>query len=281
MQRVLDCYYPGKGFPSVSVTGRSCSLKCRHCAGRYLEGMVPITEPEGLVSFAKSLSEAGGKGFLLSGGSDLHGRVHLERFVPAIREIKATTALRVNAHVGLTPREALADLVSSGVDTFSVDVYGDDETVREVLGVEASSEDYLSVVRDLKGLGASSVAPHICAGVMGGEMRGEADALRRLAPLSPDRLVIISLIPTKGTDYASRTPPSGDDVVSFVKTARSALPDARITLGCMRSRRDRSWELDAVLAGLDGIALPSEETVRAAAAMGILIRRRDTCCSLD
>ncbi len=281
MQRVLDCYYPGEGFPSVSVTGRSCSLNCRHCAGRYLEGMVPITEPEGLVSFAKSLSEAGGEGFLLSGGSDLHGRVHLERFVPAIREIKATTALRVNAHVGLTPRDALADLVSSGVDTFSVDVYGDDETVREVLGVDARAEDYISVVSDLMALGAGSVAPHICLGVMGGEMRGEADALRRLAALSPDKLVIISLIPTKGTDYASRTPPSGDEVVSFVKAARSALPGARIMLGCMRSRRDRSWEIDAVLAGLDGIVLPSEETVRKAAATGILIRRRDTCCSVD
>jgi len=281
VQRSLDCYCPGKGFPSVSVTGRSCSLNCRHCAGRYLEGMVPVTEPDGLVSFARTLSEAGGEGFLLSGGSDQAGRVRLERFVPAIKEIKSTTRLKINAHVGLTPRDALADLVSAGVDSFSVDVYGDDGTVREVLGVGASSEDYLSVVRDLMDLGARSVAPHICVGVAGGEMRGEMDALRRLGPLSPAKLVIISFIPTERTDYASRSPPSGEDVVSFVKAARSALPRARIMLGCMRSRRERSWEIDAVLAGLDGIVLPAEETVRAAAAKGIVIRRLGTCCSMD
>lgn len=280
VQSVLDCYYPGRGFPSVSVTGRSCSLRCRHCAGRYLEGMVPATEPDELLSFASSLSEAGGKGFLLSGGSDVDGRVRLERFVPAIKRIKSSTQLKVNAHVGLAPRESLRELVEAGVDSFSVDLYGDDETVREVLGIGASSEEYFSVVRDLMDLGAGTVAPHVCVGVKGGEMSGEMAALRRLGPISPSTLVIISFIPTRGTDYESRRPPSGEDVVSFVKAARSSLPRTRIVLGCMRSRRDRSWELDAVLAGLDGIALPSEETVRAAAAKGITIRRKDTCCAL-
>lgn len=280
MERTLDCYYPGKGFPSVSVTGRACSLRCKHCAGRYLEAMVPATDPEELLSFARSLSESGGKGFLLSGGSDARGRVRLERFVPAIKTIKATTRLRVNAHVGLAPREALRELVDAGVDAFSVDVYGDDETVREVLGIGAGSEEYFSVVRGLIDLGASSVAPHICVGVRGGEMSGEMAALRRLGPISPDTLVIISFIPTRGTDYESRSPPRGDDIVSFIKAARSSLPRTRVVLGCMRSRRDRSWEIDAVLAGADGIVLPSEDTVRAAAEKGMTIRRKDTCCAL-
>lgn len=264
----------------MSVTGRSCSLKCRHCAGRYLEGMVPVTEPDELLSFARSLSEAGGKGFLLSGGSDADGRVRLERFVPVIKEIKATTPLKVNAHVGLAPRETLRELIGSGIDSFSVDVYGDDETVREVLGVEAGAEEYISVVRDLVDLGAGTVAPHICVGVKGGEMSGEMAALRHLEPVSPSTLVIISFIPTKGTDYESRKPPCGEDIVTFIKAARSSLPRTRIMLGCMRSRRDRSWELEAVLAGLDGIVLPSEETVMAAVAKGLVVRRRDTCCAL-
>lgn len=279
MRRVLDCYYPGRGFPSVSTTGAACSLRCKHCSGRYLEGMVPTTDPEELMSFAKSLHEAGGEGILISGGSDEGGQVRLDRFVPAIRWIKESTALRINAHVGLTPREDLEVLVESGIDAFSVDVYGDDETISEVLGISARARDYVSVVEDLMELGASMVAPHICVGLRDGGQSGEMAALRMLAPLSPRTLVVISFAPTKGTAYESRPPPSGERVTTFIKAARSTLPDTRLLLGCMRSRRDRSWELEAVLAGLDGIVLPSEDTVRAASARGYEVRKRNTCCA--
>lgn len=280
MQRTLDCYYPGKAFPSVSVTGRSCALRCKHCAGRYLEGMDPVSGPEELLSFAQALSDAGGKGLLLSGGSDDHGRVRLDRFLPAIRAIKANTSLRLNAHVGLASRQDLSDLVELGVDCFSVDVYGDDETIREVLGIDATVGDYLRVIEDLAELGADTVAPHICVGVRGGDIGSEMAALEHLRPLSPKALVLISFIPTKGTEYESRAPPSGESIVRVVGAARESLPGTRITLGCMRSRQDRSWELEAVLAGLDGIVLPSPATVRAAAARGLAVRRKDTCCAL-
>lgn len=280
MRRTLDCYYPGKAFPSVSTTGTACSMDCKHCSGRYLEGMFPATGPEDLLAFAEALAEAGGEGLLLSGGCDPGGRVVLDRFVPAIRAIKETTSLKVNAHIGLTPGDALRDLVSSGVDAFSVDVYGDDETIREVLGLGAKATDYIGVVRHLKELGAPTVAPHICVGVMGGEIRAERVALRHLAPVEPDALVVISFVPTRGTAYASRAPPNGADIVSFISDARASLPDTRLLLGCMRSRKDRSWEAEAVMAGLDGIVSPSEGTVASVSARGLEVRRKTTCCAL-
>ncbi len=279
MQRFLDCYYPGKGFPSVSTTGRSCSLSCKHCAGRYLEGMAPVTDPEELLTFARALADSGGSGFLLSGGCDAEGRVRLGRFAPAIREIKSTTGLKVNAHVGLTPRGELEALFASGVDTFSVDVYGDDRTVAEVLGIAAKASDYVSVVGHLTDMGAH-VAPHVCVGIRGGNIGHERAAVEMMAPMAPEALVLISFIPTKGTEYASRPPPRGGDIVSLVSFARSRLPLTRLSLGCMRSKKDRSWELEAVRAGLDGIVLPSEETVRAAAALGYTVRKKDACCAL-
>ncbi len=279
MKRTLDAYCPGKGFPSVSTTGRSCSLACRHCAGRYLEGMVPVTDPEELVVFARALAAGSGRGMLLSGGCDAEGRVRLERFAPAIREIKATTGLVVNAHVGLTPRSGLEELFAAGVDCFSVDVYGDDDTVHEVLGVRAGAEDYAAVVGHLVDMGAQ-VAPHICIGIRGGRMGHERAAVDRMARLSPGTLVLISFIPTRGTVYASRRPPEGGDIVSVVSYARSALPRTRLLLGCMRGKRDRSWELEAVKAGLDGIVLPSEETLRAASSLGYEVRRKETCCAI-
>jgi len=280
VSRTLDCYYPGRGFPAVSTTGRSCSLSCKHCAGRYLEGMAPMTEPEDLVSFALALESSGGEGFLLSGGSDGAGKVPLGRFAPAVREIKQTTSLKVNAHVGLTPRDEFRVLVESGIDAFSVDVYGDDATISEVLGIEATVDDYAKVVGDLIALGAPIVAPHICIGVRGGELSGEMSALEMLKLLMPKTLVLISLIPTRGTAYESSTPPRGEDVLSVVRKARSALPGTRVLLGCMRSRHDRSWEMDAVLSGIDGIVLPSENTVRKAETLGYTVRKKSMCCAL-
>ncbi len=280
MPRTLECFYPGRGFPSISTTGRSCALSCRHCGGRYLEGMVPVTEPEDLVIFAQALERGGGEGFLLSGGSDAGGKVSLGRFVPAIKEVKRTTSLRINAHVGLSPCDELEALVGSGVDAFSVDVYGDAPTISEVLGIRAKAEDYIAVVEQLLALGAPTVAPHICVGVRGGRLSGEMSAIEMLRPLSPGTLVLISFIPTRGTAFESCSPPRGEEVVSVVTAARSALPDTRLLLGCMRSRKDRSWEMDAVLAGIDGMVLPSEATVRAAESLGHSVVRKSVCCAL-
>jgi uncharacterized radical SAM superfamily protein len=93
--------------------------------------------------------------------------------------------------------------------------------------------------------------------------------------------VLISFIPTKGTEYESRLPPRGDDILSVIRAARSMLPQTRLILGCMRSRRDRSWEGDAVLAGLDGIVLPSAETLKVASSMGRTVRKKVTCCAIE
>ena len=276
----LDCYYPGRDFPAVSTTGGACALDCRHCSAKYLEGMVPATSPDELLGFAHALCEGGGEGLLLSGGSDSAGCVRLEQFVPAIKEIKATTPLMINVHTGLAGRAELAALVDAGIDAFSVDVYGDDETIREVLGLQATAEDYFSVLETLSDLGAARIAPHLCIGIRGGKLSGESAAIARLARMSPKTLVFISLVPTKGTAFAYVGAPSGDDVVSVIKDARSALPDTRLLLGCMRSRRDRSWEPDAVLAGLDGIVLPSDSTVRMLTSMGFRLRRKGVCCAL-
>ena len=148
------------------------------------------------------------------------------------------------------------------------------------MGIDAKAQDYISVVKGLMEFGAPIVAPHICIGVRGGALGGEMSALRMLEPISPTTLVLISFIPTKGTAYESHSPPSGENVVSVISSARSILPRTRLLLGCMRSRRDRTWEREAVLAGLDGIVLPSAETVKAASSLGYTITKKDICCAL-
>jgi hypothetical protein len=242
--------------------------------------MIPAPTPDDLLGIAEALAQRGARGFLVSGGSDAVGKVNLSPFVPAIKEIKSTTDLKINAHVGLTPTEELRQLVSSGIDSFSVDLYGDDLTIHEVLGLDAKADDYFRVFEDLGKLGARTVAPHICLGIHGGELKGELRAIERLKKLEPRTLILISLIPTKGSAYEKVRAPSGNLIRSVIERAREELPDTKLVLGCMRSKLDRTSECDLVRAGLDGIVLPATKTVDRLRADGYAIRRRATCCSL-
>ncbi|HUV61604.1 MAG TPA: radical SAM protein [Thermoplasmata archaeon] len=280
MTKALDCYFPGRCFPSVSVTGDRCALMCKHCSGVFLKRMEHVESPDALLELAARLSDAGGEGFLLTGGSDRSGRVPLERFADAISMVKETTSLRINAHVGLMPRHELGTLVRAGVDAFSVDIYGSDSAIKKTTGLDARVSDFLSVVRDLRALGAPTVAPHICVGIEAGEVVGEYAAIDSLVPYAPDALVIIALMPTRGTPYEGISPPSGDSTLDVIRAARMALPESRLLLGCMRPRSDRSWEVEAAGAGIDGIAMPTRETMRALAENGWRLTEKCVCCAL-
>lgn len=276
----VECFYPGRSFPAISITGRACSLDCRHCSRKYLEGMTPASTPGELLDLAEALAERGAEGFLLSGGADARGKVPVSEFIPAIREIKSTTDLKINAHIGLCPRSEIPNLVKSGIDSFSVDLYGSDETIHEVLGLTASVHDYFEVIMNLQRAGAPVVAPHICVGIHGGELKGEFEAVKRLRKMDPKELVFISLIPTAGTAYENAPAPGREMMMSVIERAREELPDTKLLLGCMRSKRKRSWESDLVGAGLDGIVMPSTSTVDRLRNEGYSLKRRSVCCSI-
>lgn len=277
---MVECFYPGDAFPAISVTGNHCALECKHCLRKYLEGMIPATRPEDLVQVAEALVERGAKGFLLSGGSDRAGRVKVAEFADAIAEVKKTTDLVVNAHVGLSGRADLERLVRAGVDAFSTDLYGDVETVSEVLGIRATPDDYFRVLVDLRELGAPRIAPHVCIGIHGGKLSGEMKAVKRLAPMKPEALILISLMPTKGTAYADVRPPDKEMMVKVITQARELMPDTKLLLGCMRSKLDRSSEVDMIEAGVDGIVLPASATVEKLTKAGYSIKKKATCCAM-
>ncbi len=264
----------------MSVTGTRCDLKCHHCAGHYLRGMRAATEPEELLKLARRLDEECALGLLISGGSEMTGRVPLERFVGAIRRIKDTTRLKINAHVGLTPKANLEDLVAAGVDAFSVDVYGTDSAVQDTLGLDARADDFMGVVEDLKDLGAPGLTPHICIGIEKGMLKGEMEVIARLKSVGPDALVFIVFTPTKGTSYENAQPPTHSDIVSVLRLAREQLPDTRLVLGCMRPRKARRYELEAIALGIDGIALPSKEVIEFIRMSGMKVSEKGTCCAL-
>ena len=75
-------------FPSISITGPSCSLRCKHCNGIVLNTMYPAHSPERLIELCKNLRKKGAVGVLISGGCSPNGSVPLENFLDAMAEIK-------------------------------------------------------------------------------------------------------------------------------------------------------------------------------------------------
>ncbi|KON29538.1 hypothetical protein AC482_06255 [miscellaneous Crenarchaeota group-15 archaeon DG-45] len=279
--RELRFYYPLPRFPNASVTGSRCALRCRHCGGRYLEGMTSVETPSKLRRFCADLEARGAIGLLVSGGSDARGRVPLGPFLDALRWAKENTGLIVNVHTGLLDAAEAEEIASAGVDIASVDVVGSDETIRRVYGLDATAGDYRETLEALRGAGVPSVVPHICVGLDHGEIRGEAAALGMVQGFDPDLVVILGLIPTPGTPMEAVDPPSAEDMARAVAAARLMCPRAGVALGCMRARNDKARTEELVIAaGADRIVLPARATIEKAAKQGFDVKHLDGCCSI-
>ena len=73
-------------FPSISVTGKGCSLNCEHCNAELLEPMIPATSPDVLWKVLNDIKEKGGSGCLISGGATPKGDTPLMNFIPTIKQ---------------------------------------------------------------------------------------------------------------------------------------------------------------------------------------------------
>ncbi len=251
----------------VSLTGADCELDCAHCGGHYLKSMVPIwrADPEGATSC------------LISGGCDSRGRVPVTSHLDRVKDIRPGRIM--NWHVGLIG-QAEAQVIAPYVDIISFDLVGDDDTIREVYGLECGVEEYVAAYRLLRSY--ASILPHITVGLKGGRIAGEYKALDMLQELGPEALTFIVFIPTPGTRYAEREPPSVEEVLELLIDARLRFPTVPIHLGCMRPHGEYRDRLDplAVRAGVNVIVSPARTAVTLGREMGLEVDRREECCAV-
>ena len=251
----------------VSLTGTQCELDCAHCGGQYLKHMVPVQQasPEGVTSC------------LVSGGCDHRGRIPVTAQLDAISRLRPGRIM--NWHTGLIAEDE-AEAIAPYVDVVSFDFVGDDDTIREVYGLEATVEDYAKAYRLLRRY--ATVVPHITVGLRGGRISGEYRALDILSRAGVDALTFIALIPTPGTRYAHCEPPSPEEVAELLVEARLRFPNVPIQLGCMRPRGEYRERLDpmAVQAGVNVIVSPSRAAVRLAEELGLEADRGEECCAV-
>ena len=275
-REIKETHFPGQIFFSypnattaVSLTGKECDLDCKHCGGKYLEKMVLPKDAE------KEITRNRSKSCLISGGCNNSGKVILE--LESIKKI--INNLRVNAHVGLIDEEEIRTLAPH-VDCVSFDFLVDDETIHEVYNLKKTGQDYIQTYKNLRHY--TKVIPHICIGLKGGEIFGEYQAIDKLFQLGADGLVFIIFIPTRGTAYADRKPPSLEQVIDLLIYARKKFADIPINLGCMRPGGKYRADLDylAILAGINKIVNPTPPALKLAEELGYQIIYTEECCVL-
>ncbi|MEW5724105.1 MAG: radical SAM protein [Thermodesulfobacteriota bacterium] len=268
-------------YPAVSITGGRCDLGCEHCRGRLLEPMLPAVTPEALLETARDLERRGRLGMLVSGGSDPEGRLPWEEFLPTLEQITRTTRLTVTVHAGYLDPPTARRLKQAGAAQALVDVIGDDRTARRVYHLERGTAPVWETLEALKAAGLEAV-PHIVLGLDFGRIKGEYKALERLTVFEPARLVTVILSPLGRTPMKGLAPPPPEEAARFLAAAREALPEARHHLGCARPRGPYRRRLDrlAIKAGVNALALPSDEAWAEAEYLGLGVVFHKTCCSL-
>jgi uncharacterized radical SAM superfamily protein len=242
--------------------------------------MIPVAGPEDLEKKALRLSKSGAHGILLSGGSDLSGRLPWKRFKKAIRNISDRTDLILTAHTGFPDEEDCEILEYAGIRQALIDVMGDDETATRVYHLAGldSMHASLEAIRK-KGI---PLVPHIVAGLFYGNMRAETSALEIIRPYSPAALVIVVLTGLPQTPMASVTPPSPVEIARLIAHARLLMPEVPISLGCERPRNRDGALLEslAIRAGVTRMAVWTDEAVSEVRECGLIPRFQSTCCSL-
>jgi uncharacterized radical SAM superfamily protein len=162
-----------------------------------------------------------------------------------------------------------------------VDVIADDETARQVYHLRDGAR---TVRKTLDALARAEIEiiPHILFGLYYGREKGEKDALEILADMPLRKYVVVVIMPKTGTPMAGIEPPSPQAVARFIALARLRLPRLQASLGCARPRGRYRHELDvlAVRAGINALALPSDQAIAEAESRGLEVVYRETCCSL-
>lgn len=265
-------------FPSISITGRFCALKCKHCGGKVLNTMMPAVTPNQLVNLCTQLKQKGAVGCLISGGCLPDGSVPLGKFIDAIAKVKRDLGLTVVVHTGVIRLSTAKRLKEAGVDAALIDIIGSDETIKEIYQLNVEVQDF---DRSLKALHESGIpfVPHVLVGLHYGRLKGEFEALRMISKYEPSAVIVIAFMPIHRTPMENVSPPVSADIAKVLAIARLMMPDTPLVLGCMRPKGKGEIDVLAVEAGVSAIAFPAEEAIKQAEFMGLEISFSSLCCS--
>lgn len=244
----------------ISVTGNYCELSCKHCNKKYLKAMAHIDD-KNLNNITKDKNTA-----LISGGSLRNGSVPFYNQYKKILELKRKNIL-LNAHTGYIPAEQFEKTLI--FDSISLDISGNEKILKEIYNVDIDLNklqeniilynNFLKRYNDKKPI----IVPHITIGIYYGKNSWEEDAIDFLSKISPRKLVLNVLIPTKNTIFENLKNVEIDRIIEILNYAREKLKQAAIYLGCMRPFGKAREKIDFALFEnkIDAIVNPSKKLI--------------------
>lgn len=286
---MIYLFYPSKETLNVSLTGNSCNLMCNHCYGTYLKGM--LTKEQALSEIQNNPGKY--KSILVSGGSDLSGKVPIIENIGFIKQLY-NSGLKLNFHTGLINEDEIRAIMPF-VERISFDFVYDDDVIRNVYHLsDKTKEDFEKTyllmrriiggkIENIEGYPSTRVVPHITIGLSCGEVKeGDFKTIDELAYIKPTLLVIDIFIPTKGTPFENCKPPKIDNVLEVIDKATRRLTRTTLFLGCMRPFGDYRDELDlrAYEIGVSGFVLPSKKLVEKLENNSIEYKMFNHCCAM-
>jgi len=267
-------------FPTISVTGKSCFLKCKHCGGKILETMHPVFSPNELFDLCIKLKQDGAQGCLISGGCLPDGSVPLDAFVDVIGRVKKELDLTVFVHTGIINFDIALSLKQARVDVALIDVIGSAETIKKIYNLKATPNDYAASLKALEKAELPFV-PHVIVGLNEGRLDGELEALKMINHVKPSAIVIIAFMPIFDTGMAKTNPPKPIEIAKVAIIARMLFPETPLILGCMRPKGAVRGKTDvlALKAGVDAIAFPSEDAIKYVQKKHLQFSFSSYCCA--
>ncbi|MHB1566243.1 MAG: radical SAM protein [Acidiferrobacter sp.] len=271
-----------QAWPAVSITGGDCKLNCDHCKAKILEPMMAARSPDDLWRVVNGVIAEGAGGMLLTGGSNHRNEVEYDRYYSTIRRIKDEfPQFRIAMHTALVDEAIAGRMADAGIDAAMMDVIGAQDTISQVYHLRRTPDDF---ERALTALVATpmKVVPHIVIGLHYGQLLGEWQALEMIARHRPSALVLVVVMPIYASTARPFVTPNADEVGQFFLDARTTLPGLPLLLGCARPAGPSKRVIDAyaVMAGVNGMAHPSDGMVELAARLDRPVRVTAACCSI-
>ncbi len=269
-------------WPAVSITGGDCKLNCDHCKAKILEPMIPARTPEDLWRVVNEMVASGAGGMLLTGGSNHRNEVEYDPYYETIRRIKDEfPGFRIAMHTALVDDAIASRMSDAGIDAAMMDVIGSQDTITQVYHLRRTPEDFERALEALTKT-PMKVVPHIVVGLHYGQLLGEWRALEMVARHRPAALVLVVVMPTYANELRPFVAPDAHEVGQFFLDARKALADIPLLLGCARPAGEVKRIIDAyaVMAGVNGMAHPSDGMVELAARLDRQVRVTASCCSI-
>lgn len=252
---------------SISLTGNYCFLNCKHCNKHYLENMATINDIDNLSNMSS---------LLLSGGMNNEIKVPVYQFVDILKEYKKKYNFKYNLHTGFMNYNELKKIKDIS-DAISFDLVGNKETMINVYGVDKFNEIW-KTFDNLLELNFN-VKPHITIGLNGGKLTHEIDAINRLKNYNIKDIIFLVFIPTKGSFFEKKSPPSINEVVDIFEYAKNIFNNISLTLGCMHPKGKYRKDLQAKLLGIaDKIVQPVQNTIDLANKMNFKVTWSYECC---